>query len=300
MDIWLRNQDSLYSEKMIGALNEKDSIEIVILGTSHATYGVNPNEFDLYAYNLANVSQRLYFDKRILLSIIDELTELKFVLISIDYHSLYSSSQGIRNFWSYYGNGIKYKDENYFLADLSPFLFGYTPRVSISLLKKEITKSIKYPNQNTLNFNVEEGVNILDSIKHGYLGYEGSQTDDFNEKKYFVKANTFNKYIYSSDEEKEIIEDLNNFIEILKSKNITPILFTAPTYEEYNDFLDEKVIDKNNKTIKDICEKYNILYFNHMNNSTFKKEDFYNANHLNKKGALKFSKILNNQIKTNF
>lgn len=65
------------------------------------------------------------------------MTELKYVLISVDYHSLYFSSQKIRDDWSYFGNGVKYKDKSYFAQNLSPSLFGYTPKIAISSRRNE-------------------------------------------------------------------------------------------------------------------------------------------------------------------
>ena len=86
MDSSLRMQNTLYKEKYEGAKKIQDSIEVVILGTSRATYGVNPEAFDMHAYNLANLGQSLYFDKRITLSLLPEMAQLKYVFISIDYH----------------------------------------------------------------------------------------------------------------------------------------------------------------------------------------------------------------------
>ena len=125
MDLYLGNMNSLYKEKAEGLKKDAHEIEILILGNSHATYGVNPDYFTDYAFNIANVGQSIFFDKALTLQNIGVLEELKYVLISLDYHSLYFSSQrGERNIWSYYGNGIKHPSENYYKADISPFLFS--------------------------------------------------------------------------------------------------------------------------------------------------------------------------------
>ena len=139
MDLYLENMNSLYKEKANGLLEHANEIEILILGNSHATYGVDPSSFSTFAFNIANVGQSIYFDKELTLQNLEKLKNLKYVLISVDYHSLYFSRQrGERNIWSYYGNGIKYPSDNYKKADISPFLFGYDPRVSFSLVKKNI------------------------------------------------------------------------------------------------------------------------------------------------------------------
>ncbi|MGV8962705.1 MAG: hypothetical protein ACOH2V_04920 [Candidatus Saccharimonadaceae bacterium] len=299
-DVILRNQNSIYKEKYQGALSQKDSIEILILGNSHANYGVDPSGFDLYAYNLACIQQSVYFDKRITLSLMPYLKNIKYVFISIDYHSLYYSSQQIRDIWSYYGNGIKYKNSNNLLADFSPFLFGYTPKVSISLFKKKIINKLKNKGK-IIDFDVEEGVNLKDSLIKGFISYDSNNEDVFTNESYQLRANCFKfekkDLIEILKEKKEIIEDLSNFIEILLAKNIIPIIITTPTYKDYNKHLEISAINENVKDIQNLCEKYNLKYWDFMNSDSFEKEVFYNCDHLNKTGALKFARILNDSLK---
>ena len=96
MEIYMRNLKSSYTLKIEALERNKDKVELLILGNSHAFSGVDPNELDLFTINLANANQSIYFDKRIVLKYIDKLTNLKFVLISVDFHSLNFSDQGIR------------------------------------------------------------------------------------------------------------------------------------------------------------------------------------------------------------
>lgn len=295
LDIFLRNQNSIYKEKYLGAIKVKDSIEVVILGNSHANYGVDPKVFDLFAYNLANISQSIYFDKRITISLMPYLKHIKYVLISVDYHSLYFSSQPNRDIWSYYGHGIKYKNNNYLLADISPALFGYPPKISISLLKKKIMNNIKYGNH-IIDFDVENGINLNDTIEKGFLSFEGINETQHTTGFYKNRIDKANNNIKTSNEKNEVLADLSDFLEILLAKNITPILYTTPTYREYNKYLDQSILNENIKDINAICRKYHIKYWNFMDSNIFEKNDFYNGDHLNKAGAFKFGKILNDSI----
>ena len=186
MDIYLRNMNSLYKEKKSGLITHAHEIEILILGNSHAARGVDPNYFTDYAFNIANSGQSIYFDKELTLQNIKALKKLKYVFISLDYHSLYFSSQrGDRNIWSYYGNGIKYPSEDYNKADISPFLFGYYPRVSFSFLKKDLLAKWKYRNHaRYLNFDTQIGVIKTDELTKGFTSFSGTNTSDF--KKTFI------------------------------------------------------------------------------------------------------------------
>lgn len=294
-DGYLRNKNSLYKEKLQGSIENKEKIEIIILGNSHANYGVDPKAFNKYAYNLANVNQSIYFDKRILLSHLHEFKNLKYVLISADYHSLYFSSQGIRDVWSYYDTGIRYKNKNYLLEDISPSLFGYTPKIILSLFKRDIINQLSTENM-VVDFPVQKGVNLKDSIKNGFIGFEGKDVVSFNESNFQERAKTFNRKVEGSKEKLEIEEDLNDLIQILINKDIIPVLFTTPTFEGYNKYLNTDFVNLNQSDFDRISRKHNIPYWGFMDSELFKPEDFYNGDHLNKKGAFKFGEILNDSI----
>jgi hypothetical protein len=56
---------------------------------------------------MAQVTQSLYFDKRIAIKYIDDIPNLKYAIIGLDFHSFYFSSQTkMRDLMSYYGYGI--------------------------------------------------------------------------------------------------------------------------------------------------------------------------------------------------
>lgn len=295
MDIWLRNMNSSYKEKIKGIQQFGDSIQILALGNSHATYGVNPDAFNVYLYNLANVNQSFYFDKRLTLKLLPEMPHLKVVLISIDYHTLYFSSQGEQNNWSYFGNGIKYKDRNYFLENISPFLFGYKPRRSFAFLVKDLLKKAKNLHRKTIDFDVEEGVDIYTPMEKGYTPRNGS-SNNFNKYYYINRANAFNFVVENSTEKKEILAELSNFIVYLKQKGIAPVLVSCPTFKDYNQYLNNDVVKQNHNDINSLALQYHIHKIDFSESNLFPQEDFYDADHLNKTGALKFSKMINDSL----
>lgn len=295
-DLYLRNKDSLYKEKFEGALRNSGKIETLILGNSHANYGVDPQAFDRYAYNLANVNQSLYYDKRITLKLLDKLKNLHYVLISADYHSLSFSSQGLRDVWSFYGNGITYKNKSFLKARLSPSLFAYPPKVILSFLKRDLQNILKYKGD-AVDFPVQKGVNPLDSLQQGFIGFSGSDFNSFSNAKYRSRAGVFNAKVKESEESDEIRMDLEDFIKILKERGVKPILFSPPTYEKYNRYLDSLLLQKQKRAYKKIAHKYNIPYWDFMSDKNFKEEYFYNEDHLNKVGAEKLGGMLNDSIK---
>ena len=299
MDLYLVNMNSLYKEKANGLLEHANEIEILILGNSHATYGVDPSSFSTFAFNLANVGQSIYFDKELTLQNLKKLKNLDYVLISLDYHSLYFSSQkGERNIWSYYGNGIKHPSEDYNKADISPFLFGYDPRVSFSLLKKGILNKWKFRNHDFfIDYDVELGVLLTDTIEKGYVSFSGTDSTFFNTNYYTNKINGFDNLIKYSTEKELVKKELNQLIVALKNEGKQPILFSTPTFKEYNTFLDSSIINNTLIDAEMLCKEHDIEFWDYAINNDFIKNEFFNPDHLNKKGAERFSKMLDLRLK---
>lgn len=280
-DFYLVRKDPFfYKEKYENAIEQSDSIKIIALGNSHSLNSVNPKAFNLYTYNLANANQSLYFDKRQTLALINQLENLSIVLISIDFHSLYFSSQGDRDVWSYYGNGIKYKTKSYFYESISPTLFGYSPKVVLFVIKEDFLNN-----------------NNQDSRFRGHMPLKGIDSNLFKTSKYVPRAQSFNNKAKNNKKQRDkIVEDLKHFIEILKNNDITPVLFNSPTYYEFNKELDDSIYKENEEIINKIAKEYNIEYWSFMKSPLFYKSDFHNPDHLNAKGSMKFSQILNDSI----
>tara|TARA_B100000795_G_scaffold250442_1_gene218627 strand:+ start:410 stop:1423 length:1014 start_codon:yes stop_codon:yes gene_type:complete len=299
MDLYLENMNSLYKEKANGLLEHANEIEILILGNSHATYGVDASGFSAFAFNIANVGQSIYFDKELTLQNLKKLKNLKYVLISLDYHSLYFSSQrGERNIWSYYGNGIKHPSEVYNKADISPFLFGYYPRVSFSFLKKDLLTKWDFRNHPYhLDFDTEEGVDKTDTLVKGFISFSGTESNVFNNNYYINRINGHDNLINNSTEEEIVLNELDELITKLHSKWITPIFFSTPTFKDYNILLDPDIITYNNLITEKLCKKYNIEFWDYAIDHDFIKKEFFNSDHLNKKGAERFSKMLDLRLK---
>jgi len=298
IDLYLVNMNSLYKEKAEGLKKEAHEIEILILGNSYATYGVDPNYFTDYAFNIANVGQSIYFDKELTLQNLDSLEKLEYVFISLDYHSLYFSSQrGERNIWSYYGNGIKHDSTSYYKADISPFLFGYDPKVSFSLIKKDILNKWKFRNHaQYLDFDVEVGKIKTDTLVKGFISFSGTETNDFNSIWYDSRINGFDNLINTSTEKKLVLNELNQLITALQEKDVTPIFFSTPTFKDYNTNLDTSIINNNRVDAEILCKKHDMKFWDYATDNNFSQNDFFNPDHLNKQGARKFTQILNERL----
>lgn len=288
-ELYMRSYKTQYDYKNEGVLAKHDDIKLIILGNSHALNDVNPQQFDLPAFNLAAGNQSLYFDKRIALKYLDSLKNLKFVLITVDYHSLYFSSQGIRDIWSYYTYDIVYKNQSFVKESISYFWFGFTPRITGSIMKEQL---LGYINRR----NGEHPMGLVD----GWQPAEGTILASFEEKQLQARANYFNGVVHDgSSEYDEVKKDLEDFIIELQASDITPILVSSPISSQLHALLDQKIVEANKEYIDNLSRKYELVYWN-MTDSISETTYFNNNDHLNVEGANKYSQMLNELLQLNF
>ena len=261
--------------------------ELIVLGNSQAHYAVNPKYFSkLKTLNLANVSQHLHYEKEILTQYLkQENHNIKFVLISVDYHSLNKvSTSEIRESLIYYSTGVKpyyNKSKIYFLSPL----FSYSPYSVLGLIKNIVYDYFK-------------GIEIVDlekmskeknliKIIDGFVGFSGSNFHDYSK---------IDKIILNEKDFDNALIILKQTIDLLIKNNIEPILFSAPVHkQEYNLRYEYDILKRNQKIIKEIQNDFNIKYWDFMK-LELEDNKFYNQNHLNISGAKEFSKILDEKI----
>ena len=275
--------ENSYNYKRANFEKQLDSVNVIILGSSQAFYGINPTYFNLKSFNLANISQSLYYDNQLVLKYIDKMPNLKYVIINISYFSLsYQVIDGIESWRDYYYSqfwNINYPDLN--VLDIKRYskIFLYTPTISLSYLN------------NGFKVNLINGMN-----PNGYFEYDttnnklnisdssGNQRVNFHENGFKEKRVNENKVV------------LESLIKELQKRNIKPVFVTPPVFSTYYKFVNRESLKKNKDIIDSFCIRYKCNYFNYFTDSRFIQSDFHDNDHLNFIGAEKFSKILNNEI----
>ena len=91
MEVALRAIPNDYKQKRSYMDSHLDEIEVLVLGSSHSLYGINPKYFSQKTYNMAYVSQSLDLDYKILEKYGNEFKNLNVIIVDISYFSLYST-----------------------------------------------------------------------------------------------------------------------------------------------------------------------------------------------------------------
>ena len=281
LEIKLKDTNNSYKKKNQDFESQLDSIQILILGSSHSEDDINPAYFDKYTYNASNNSQSIYYDSQIAFKYLNKLIKLKFVIISLSYFSLgYSLNDEIENLRiTYYSNYWKIYPEKRNNFKLNNYFFCLSGFGKINLMFKDKSDSNLFNNGFYSNPIVNKKEVLINDTLQG-----------------FKRASLHNS-ILKNENYLDNVNYLDSLLKILIKKNIVPIIITTPVHYNYYKYLNKYYLNLNKNIITQLCLKFQCKYYNFMQDKRFEDMDFFNFDHLNYNGAEKFSKILNEIIK---
>lgn len=282
-ELLARTIPTSYSAKNNLLTQKKSQIEILILGSSHSNFGINPQFFGREAFNISNTSQCLYEDYEVLLKYLPECRNVKTVIIPISYFTLQSDLALSPEAWrcAYYSFYMGVQCEE------SPSLFELKNYSALVLWDGPLGVIKAIRNGNNMNIN-----------EYGYQTPEKSKSsinEIINDKAgkarvgYHDKFMDYNLLGFN-------INILNKIVAELNKRNIRIIFVTTPVYKTYYQNISKKNYVIMTKSIDKIARKYSAKYFNYFYDDRFNITDFLDNDHLNEKGAKKFSIILKNEV----
>lgn len=278
LEYTLQNIDNDYDYKNNYLEKNADDIEVLFLGNSHSYYGINPEFIDKKSFNASHVSQSLAYDLEIFKKFNPKLTKLKILAIPISYFSLHFNVENGKEAWReknyciYYNIFRSKKINNYFE------LTANNPKTNRTILYDYFKKDKDLKKCDKL------GWRLHDSILYN--------KDIAKNAKRSAKRHTYTVT-------KNLIQNrkiLKEFIELARSKHFKILFYTAPVTQKYFELLNLKKLAENKVEMEKITDNKTVYYYNFLNDNRFKESDFYDADHLNNKGAKKFSEIMNNTV----
>ena len=269
-EVLLRKIPNDYSYKS-NYLNEASAkIRVLFLGNSHVFYGINPVFLKEKSFNAAHVSQSIKYDYEILNKY--RWDSLQCIVLPVNYPSLnYQLETGVES-WRTKDYSIYYKvPTTYAIADHSEIFSANLSNTLSRLYNFYIRKKTEINCSAT-------GFGTLYSIRPQQdlisTGSEAAKRHTLSD------AQTFN---YNVDVLKAISE-------FAQKKKIKLVLFTCPAYKTYVQNLNADQLKQLTDVVNEIVNSSsNTYYFNFLNDAHFKAEDYYDADHLNGKGAEKLT-----------
>ncbi len=277
-EYFVRKVPNDYSFKNKYLYNNSKNIEILVLGSSHSLYGINPEYFSQSAFNAAHVSQSLKYDYFIFNKFKNELLNLKYLIVPISYFTLfYQLEDGIED-WRIkrysiyydcqYHNDLKY---NYEIVGAKPFevlknvskYFKGLNNITVS----DLGLGLKYTNEKQLDL-VDTGITA-------------------------AKRHTMTHLDLLDDN----IGSLKKLIVESYAMGIKIVLFTPPARESYISNLNKHQLSVMKSNIAAVTREYpNVEYYDFMKDIQFVDDDFRDADHLNGVGAAKLTLLIDRLI----
>jgi hypothetical protein len=274
-----------YNSKHDNFKEQADSVEVLVLGASEATYGINPSYFSHKGYNLADISQDLYFDSALVCNYLAKMPKLKLVLIEVDYMIFdYSLTSNPIEDWraSYYYKYWGIKSDNWNAFDLNNYslIWLYSRSVVKDLARKKFDTSF-----------------VKNMSPNGWMKYDTTVekdngiSDEFAKKRIKVITSLMTK-----GNSQKAHNCAANLVRELAAKNIKVEFINIPVYSTYRKYCNPDTLANNTKFIKELCQKYGCYYTDYFADNRFTLADFHNNDHLNFRGAEKLSRLIDQDI----
>ncbi len=282
LEVVLRRIPNNYSYKRKYLDANAPYINVLVLGNSHAFYGIDPSYIHGNCFNACCNSQSLDYDWAILHKYSHKLNHLKYIVVPIDYPSLYKNLNNTAEAWRvkdyviYYGF---YRSTN--IADYS------------ELTSNKLLNNL----QRIINYYYNRSSTDI------YCSATGWGTDDNSKNKQDLTSTGEVTAARHTEKNPDCFNEnvgvVKAIIDVAKAQHAKVIFYTSPAYKTYVQHLDTSQMNTTVRTMaKIVADCNNSRYYNLLTDTLFTAADYYDADHLNEKGAKKLSLKIDSLILT--
>lgn len=279
VEIIVRRVPNPYKYKYEWMMCQSESVETLVLGSSHTFYGVRTGLMGNKAFNLANVSQSINIDLSLLQYWADRYKNLKTVIIPISYSTWFS--HGLENGPESYR--CRYY-KIYMDCDLYSDCCLLKYNLEISDVRTALGKLDKLFKRQTDCGCDEYGWGNTYTLREKNL----VKWNDGTEAAAAVKRHTSNCWDYVENN----YALMGRIADFCRSREIRLVLITTPCWSSYYENLNPDQVTKMYELTHRLQAEYGLDYFDYLADSRFVDDDFFDSNHLSDIGAEKFTKIL--------
>lgn len=286
-EIMLRKVDYAVSKKAVYFENHKSEIKILALGSSHFERGINPMFLDWPTLNLGNSGQRINENYDLYKHFIKQLPQLKLVIVELSYDWLERDKSLTPAIIDH--ENLIYYDTNTFDRRVMPWDYSlylsdsdYYSKILLDKLKGK-TES-RY---NSFGF---------DTLRYfGYYQSVGYKNEKIEDQEIFVQN------AEDSAQFQKNVQVFKNLIKDCRNRGISVLVFNTPNHFRYNELRDPEIVSRRDSLENALLSEFaGLKILDLENNTDFTAKYFYNADHLNPKGAEKATRILNEYISEHF
>lgn len=261
-----------YSYKHSFWTSKPDDIEVLVLGSSHSYYGVDPAHFTAKGFNASHISQTIDLDHTLFAAYGTGLHNLKAVLIPISYSTMFSRMANGREGW---------RVKNYVIYYGLPL--SWAPSDHFELMNGTVQASL-----DRMTAYLQHGRTDQKCTELGAAGTD-PKSDDLK-----ASGETAAKRHTRADRSllPENTGHVKAIIALARSRNARIIFFTPPAHRAYREHLDPEQWREAQTAVNDLLDGDDISYHDLLASPAFVDEDFRDADHLNAVGRRKLSLML--------
>lgn len=246
-----------------------EAISTAVLGSSHFEMGLATPYLDEFSYNFAFAGQDLYYDSLIAQQLIERLPRLRRVIFELSTYNLRHAICDPPDDWR---------------EPMYEVVWKIPPR--------------NRPADETLSTASDDG---RLSLKHR-LTDESRRGWNPNYQQNF-EANPATKIAardrnYHQARFDENIKALVAAIQLCNERGIQVILVSPPLHASYREAMTTQQLEELLTTARKLCEETGCSHVNLMDSPELRDEDFYDSDHLNGLGAVKFTSLLSEKLKS--
>ena len=281
-ELWVRQVPNDYSYKHRQLLEQRTDTEVLILGSSHSLFGLNPEHFSQRAFNFALTSQSLSYDRYLFERYLPRLPKLKAIVLPIGFFSLgYSLEDGIE----------AWRKQRYV------HYLGYWKELDAS-------EWLELKNYSTLYHN-DAGQMFEQTKRYRKRGTSPLTVNTLGWSELFVEQTPAGLDTSGAEaaarhaavpQRNQPRLDLLAMLETAKKQNIKVLLFIPPAWESYRHAVDKGRMQHTRQFLARLAGQEHVEFIDLFADDRFTEEDFYDGDHLNHKGAQKLSRIISTQI----
>lgn len=259
IEVLVRHVPNDYSYKNDWLEKNSDSVEVLVLGSSHSFFGIN-TQYLKGGFNAAYTSQSLKYDWAIVRKY--SWKKLKVIVLPVDYLTLFYDMDDGPEPWKVRNYNIYYGFNNYNFYDNFE-IFNSSPNLNI---KRIMNYYLDHKSRVTVNETGSgNGGNAAANLDSGFVAA----------KRHTAKT------------DKHFKDNLAYFDSIINFRKT--LVITCPAYKSYYSVLDTVQLERTYEAIK----QRNVAYHNFLKDTSFVAEDFSDPDHMSEKGAIKLTAKLN-------
>lgn len=278
VEVALRHLPNDYAYKSRWLADHAESVEVLVLGSSHGLSSIRPDLMTLRTFNAAHVSQTLAFDRHILEQVIQCDDSLRWVVLPMSYFSLVEEMKDNIEWWREKNYCIYY---GYPSHPLNPLY--HSEVIGAPKIKDDIINLVRY---------WTEGTTLRDTDSLGYR-HRNPATSDYDwDSDGHARAMLHTRQVGTSTIQRNR-SHVEHIADLCRQHGVQMLLVTTPAHRAYTSCLDNSQLNEVTQFCLSLAEtNSHIRYLNLLNDPRFNNADFHDADHLDDEGATKLTAII--------